>query len=88
MSNHVVAIIGSSWTATDTTIEDLLVTLADKVCKGKRIEDLEIEVATHLGAQAASDKWLIYTDLAAALDEIANEAARRVQWQGRFASGE
>ena len=32
--------------------------------------------------------FALYMDLAAALDEIANEAARRVQWQGRFASGE
>lgn len=47
----------ASWSAGDTPLEDLLVALADKLWKGKRVADLERRVVDRLCSTAAIDFW-------------------------------
>ena len=71
-----------SWDAEEAGLDDLLVSLADKIWKGARVESLEERVAGHLGGPpwegfpAVDD---LVRDLAAGADErLAFQAAYRV----------
>jgi hypothetical protein len=71
-----------SWDAPEVTLDDLLVSLADKVWKGARITGLEDRVGAHLGG-APWEAFLVLDDvlqgLAAGADErLAFQAAHPV----------
>ncbi|MEV4149134.1 HD domain-containing protein [Amycolatopsis sp. NPDC049691] len=69
-----------SWSAPDATVEDLLVSLADKVWKGKRVPDLESRVAGLL----AGEPWEAFLVLDDELSRIASEADARLAFQGAY----
>jgi hypothetical protein len=47
----------AAWTGPNITIEDLLVSLADKIWKAKRVPDLEQLVLDRLAAAAGQQPW-------------------------------
>jgi hypothetical protein len=66
-----------SWDAPDATLEDLLVSLADKVWKGKRIPELEQRVVSWLGGPP----WETFLALDDELERIAGGADARLAFQ-------
>jgi hypothetical protein len=69
-----------SWDAVDATFEDLLVTLADKVWKGKRLPALEQRVAERLGGPP----WETFLALDDELERIASGADARLAFQAAY----
>ena len=78
------AVTHASWESDDVTLEDLLVTLADKVWKGRRIENLELGVARAIASSCGVELWAVYQGLAEILDELSSRAEERLEWQSRF----
>jgi hypothetical protein len=74
----------ATWDADEMTLEDLLVSLADQIWKGKRVEELEIRVARSIAANSGADQWVVFQNLADVLDEISSAAPARLVWQSRF----
>lgn len=71
-----------NWSAKDLTIEDLLVSLSDKVWKGKRIPELEELICKQIADNSTYNYWSIYTKLDLILEKITLEADNRIAWQG------
>lgn len=74
----------ASWTAADVTMEDLLVSLADKVWKAKRVPDLEQLITARLTASSGQQPWETYMALDDALDRIAADADGRLAFQASY----
>ncbi len=72
----------ASWTGPDIGIEDLLVTLADKVWKAKRVPDLEQRVVEHL--PAGQEPWAAFMALDDFLDALAADADSRLAFQATY----
>jgi len=73
----------ASWTAPDTTIDDHLVSLADKIWKAKRVPDLEDLVATELATACRIERWQAFAELDDILDDLAGGADDRLAYQAR-----
>ncbi|MFD6095484.1 HD domain-containing protein [Nocardiopsis flavescens] len=69
------------WAAPDRTLEDLAVTLADKVWKGARVGDLETLVARRIAAAADLAAWEAYASLDDHLTALAEAADPRLAHQ-------
>ena len=69
----------ASWTDPDISMNDLLVSLADKVWKGARVTDLEQRVLERLPGEA----WDTFLRLDNILAPIAGEADRLLAFQFR-----
>jgi hypothetical protein len=78
---HLARFAGShgSWEA-DAPLDDLLVSLADKVWKAARVEDLEQHVATYLGGAP----WQAFMELDDLLQELAAGADERLAFQASY----
>lgn len=74
----------AAWTGPGITIEDLLVSLADKVWKGKRVPDLEQRVAGHLMRASGQAPWQAFLDLDDLLTALAADADRRLAFQAAY----
>ncbi|GLW90476.1 HD domain-containing protein [Actinokineospora globicatena] len=70
----------ASWHA-ESTLDDLLVTLADKVWKGKRVDDLERLVIERLAGASGQQPWEAFMALDDELRRIADDADRRLAYQ-------
>jgi hypothetical protein len=73
----------ADWTRADVTFEDLLVSLADKVWKAKRVPELEQLVVDHLAAAARQEPWEAFMALDDILGELAEDADQRLAFQSR-----
>jgi hypothetical protein len=74
----------AAWTRPDTGMEDLLVSVADKIWKGKRVQELEDLVVARLAAASGRTAWeefLAFDDLLTAIGE---DADRRLAFQGAY----
>lgn len=65
-------------------LEDLFVITADKLWKGKRVVGLEERLIRELAGAAGKDYWDVWSMLSTRFDELAEDADRRLTWQGRF----
>ncbi|MEU0878514.1 HD domain-containing protein [Lentzea sp. NPDC005914] len=74
----------ASWTAADVTLEDLLVSLADKVWKAKRVPALEQLVTARLATAADQEPWEVFMALDDELDRIASGADARLAYQSSY----
>lgn len=74
----------ASWAADGVELEDLLVSLADKVWKGKRVADLEQLVVDRLAPAGGQEPWEALLALDDVLDRIAAGADGRLAFQGSF----
>lgn len=70
----------ASWTAPDITAEDLVVSLADKIWKAKRVPDLEELVVARL----PGEPWQAFSELDDELTRIAATADDRLAFQSAF----
>lgn len=73
-----------NWIPADRTLEDLLVTLADKAWKGQRITELEERVAEIIASALCCDKWDIFMKLDSFLADIVLDADKRLLWQDEW----
>ena len=73
----------SSWSERS-SIESLLVSLADKIWKGSRVAELEDLVAAKFSQASALEKWEAYLLLDDIIQKIASDADKRLVWQNQF----
>lgn len=73
----------AAWDAAS-SLEDLLVSLADKVWKAKRVTDLEQLVTDRLAAASGQEPWQVFMSLDDELNRIAAEADRRLAFQSAY----
>ena len=71
----------ASWTDADIGLEDLLVSVADKVWKAKRVPDLEQPLVDRLAAASDEPGWSVFMALDDELDRIAATADHRLAVQ-------
>jgi hypothetical protein len=75
------ALTHAQWDRDDATIEELLVSLADKIWKGKRVADLEERICQRLAAAEGQQLWETFICLDDALTGIAEDAEARLAFQ-------
>ena len=68
----------------DVTIEDLLVALADKCWKGKRVPDLETKVVDEIVRQTGKNRWEVFLSVDDIIERLAVDADERLAWQAQF----
>jgi len=73
-----------TWTAPSRTIDDLLVSLADKIWKGQRVTDLEDLIVGHIAAATGQPTWQTFLSLDEILDDLAADADRRLAFQTTY----
>lgn len=77
----------ASWGEVGIGLDDLLVSLADKVWKAKRVADLERLVVDRLAAAGGQEAWEVFMALDDLLDRIAADADRRLAFQSAHPIG-
>ncbi|MGB1242149.1 MAG: HD domain-containing protein [Chitinophagales bacterium] len=70
-----------NWQIDFLELEDLLVALADKIWKGKRVGELEEKICQKLAAALEMNYWDVFMDLDSILMKIALGADERLTWQ-------
>ncbi|MER7513013.1 HD domain-containing protein [Streptomyces lavendulae] len=78
----------ASWDGPEVTIEDLLVSTADKVWKDKRVPDLEDRLVQALAASTGREPWEEYLALEDLLTRLGADAAHRLTFQAAFPVGQ
>ncbi|WP_370947278.1 HD domain-containing protein [Amycolatopsis sp. cg5] len=71
----------ASWHSPEIRLEDLVVSLADKIWKAKRVPDLEQLVVDRIAAVGGREKWQVFMELDDLLDRLAATADRRLAYQ-------
>ncbi|MET8978363.1 HD domain-containing protein [Streptomyces sp. NPDC004539] len=71
----------ASWQSPEADAEDLLVSLADKIWKNKRVPDLEDLVVAELSRACGRPLWQVFMELDETLTRIGEDADRRLAWQ-------
>ena len=74
----------ASWAAPGIGIEDLLVSLADKIWKGKRVPELENLLVTRLAEASGQEPWQEFVALDELLERISADAGSRLAFQASF----
>ena len=80
------ALTHSSWASPTTTIEDLSVSVADKIWRGKRQEDLERILINRLSLALSKPEWEVFASMDNILLDLAAAAVHRLVWQASFAT--
>ncbi|WP_433078628.1 HD domain-containing protein [Dactylosporangium sp. CA-052675] len=78
------AALHGNWRRDAATLEELLVTLADKVWKGRREAGLEEQVAQVVAEARGEPVWAVFMRVDDALTRIADGADARLAFQSRF----
>lgn len=71
----------ASWTDPDTTLDDHLVSLTDKIWKAKRVPNLENLVTAHLATACGIERWGAFAQFDDILDGVAASADHRLAYQ-------
>jgi HD domain len=66
------------------TLEDMVVALADTCWKGKRDEELESRLASHIAGLKGIEKWEAFLALDEMIARIAAQAEKRLAWQSQY----
>ncbi|HEV2639596.1 MAG TPA: HD domain-containing protein [Actinocrinis sp.] len=74
----------SAWHLPGITVEDLMVSLADKSWKSKRKPDLEVMVIAELTRAAGGEEWEHFLALDELLTRIGRDSDRRIALQSSF----
>jgi HD superfamily phosphodiesterase len=72
----------AAWSRPEITVEDLLVSLADKIWKAKRVPDLENLVVARLAVAESVETWQAFLSLDDILHRLAAGADQRLAYQG------
>jgi hypothetical protein len=73
-----------SWTAAGIELEDLLVSLADKVWKAQRVPDLEQSIVDRLAGFSGRERWEVFLTLDDRLTTLADGADARLAFQNSY----
>jgi len=73
-----------SWTADRIGVDDLLVSVADKVWKAKRVEELESLLVQRIAGAARVPGWEAFVALDDCLQGVADDADERLAFQNAF----
>ncbi len=76
----------ASWGSPGLGVEDLMVSLADKIWKNKRVLDLEDLLVARLAQASGRDAWQEFADLDMLLEAIGDGAGDRLAFQASFPS--
>jgi hypothetical protein len=76
----------AAWDSPGIGVEDLMVSLADKIWKNKRVPDLEDLLVTMLAQASGQDAWQEFADLDTLLEAIGDGADDRLAFQASFPS--
>jgi hypothetical protein len=71
----------AAWTTEEAGTEDLLVSLADKIWKNKRVPELEDLVVARLAAATGRPVWEEFLELDSVLTRIGDQADERLAFQ-------
>jgi hypothetical protein len=71
----------AAWTTEEAGMEDLLVSLADKIWKNKRVPELEDLVVARLAGASGRSVWEEFLDLDSVLARIGDQADERLAFQ-------
>lgn len=74
----------ASWDSPGVNLEDLLVSLADKIWKNKRVAELEDLIVTRLAAGSGRPTWEEFLALDEALTRMGDGADARLAFQNAF----
>ncbi|MFD5425131.1 HD domain-containing protein [Streptomyces sp. NPDC127084] len=74
----------ASWAAPGTPVEDLLVSTADKIWKGKRVPELEDLLVARVAEATGRERWAEFMALDELLTAIAAGADERLAFQSSF----
>uniref|UniRef100_A0AAU2JJ36 HD domain-containing protein n=1 Tax=Streptomyces sp. NBC_00049 TaxID=2903617 RepID=A0AAU2JJ36_9ACTN len=74
----------AAWAEAGVSVEELLVSVADKVWKGKRVQELEDLLVARLCEATGAEPWAAYLDLDEVLGRIAEDADARLGFQALF----
>jgi hypothetical protein len=74
----------AAWREPGIAIEDLLVSLADKIWKNKRVADLENFLVARLAEASSRTPWEEFLALDDILTSIGNRADQRLEFQARY----
>ncbi|WP_042415829.1 HD domain-containing protein [Streptacidiphilus anmyonensis] len=77
----------AAWGSAEVGTEDLLVSLADKVWKGKRVPDLEDRVVARLCAASGRETWEEFLRLDEFLGQVGDGAEARLAYQAAYPAG-
>ena len=72
-----------NWQQEGLVLEDLLVSLADKIWKGKRIDELEEKVINTMSDRLKISFWEIYEPFNDILEHLSTGADKRLLWQSQ-----
>lgn len=73
-----------SWLHKDLNIEDLIVTLADIIWSGKRIDELEERLSKEISKIIDADYWEVNMKLDTIISDISIGADERLSWQNKL----
>jgi putative nucleotidyltransferase with HDIG domain len=77
-----------NWSASSqTSIEDLVVALADNCWKGKSVSELETQAVNAIADETGQETWQVFSALDEILQKLAADADHRLAWQAQFPSG-
>jgi hypothetical protein len=74
----------AAWNRPDIQIEDLLVTLADKAWKNKRVPDLDDLIITRLAQASGRSSWEEFLSLDDLLTSVGEDADHRLAFQDAY----
>ncbi|NUP41790.1 MAG: HD domain-containing protein [Streptomyces sp.] len=77
----------ATWTRPDIGLEDLLVSVADKIWKGKRVQELEDLVVARLAEASGRTVWEEFLSFDDLLTAIGQDADRRLAFQAAYPVG-
>lgn len=79
------AVSHSSWSE-GATLEELLVTLSDKIWKGNRVQDLEDLLIERISTETKTECWKISSLLDSIIDDITKDADKRLSFQNNLST--
>lgn len=75
----------SSWSE-DSALEELLVSLADKIWKGNRVQDLEDLLIERISTETKTERWEVFSLLDSIIDNITKDADKRLSFQNNLST--
>ena len=68
----------AQWKNMDCSFEELTVALADKLWRGKRVKELELEVINHITKLLSCEKWKLFLEMDTTFEKIASGGDERL----------
>jgi hypothetical protein len=68
----------ATWNDVSVSFEERSIALADKLWKGKRVDELELMVIDEAAARAGVDRWSLFADLDSLFERIASDGPSRL----------